>query len=150
MCRPLLIIVPVGVVLVWITIDDLRRFKIRNVWIMFLAVGFLIKCGADQRADVLLAHGLFATLGLAALACLFAFGLMGGGDAKLLGAALLWVGPEGCLVYALLLLPCATIYVLGARFAGWPARRRAGGLEIPFGPSIAMAWLAFLAIAAWL
>lgn len=140
----------VGLLLIWIMVDDLRRYRIRNRWVGCLILAFVLACGMADRFDLLVSHGFFATAGFAVLACLFSVGLMGGGDAKLLAAALLWTGPEGCLLYSILLLPCAIVYVLGARFAGWPARRKAQGLEIPFGPSIAVAWLAFMVLAVWL
>lgn len=140
----------VAAVLVWIIVEDLRRFRIRNVAVAGLVLLFGLDCLVGSRTALLLPHVVFAAACFAALAVMFALGAIGGGDAKLLTAALLWVGPGGCLVYALLLLPCTAVYVLGARFARWPARRRGSGLVIPFGPSIAVSWLAFMLLLFWL
>lgn len=140
----------VAAVLVWIMVEDLRRFRIRNIAVAALALLFGLDCLAGGRMALLLPHAAFAAACFAGLAVVFAMGAIGGGDAKLLTAALLWVGPEGCLVYALLLLPCTVIYVFGARFAHWPARWRGSGLVIPFGPSIAASWLAFMLLLFWL
>lgn len=144
--------IPAAVValLVWIIVEDLRLFRIRNIAVAGLVLLFGLDCLAGGRTALLLPHAIFAAVCFAGLAVVFALGAIGGGDAKLLTAALLWVGPEGCLVYALLLLSCTAIYVLGARFASWPARRRRSGLVIPFGPSIAASWLAFIPLLFWL
>lgn len=135
-------------VLTWVVVEDLRRFRIRNVVVLVLVVCFVVECLVDGRLALLLPHIVFAAIGLALLMAAFAFGLIGGGDAKLLSAALLWTGPEGSVLFAFALFVLTLAYSLGARFGGWPARRMNGRLRIPFGPSIAAAWIAVIAFQA--
>lgn len=131
--------------LAWVIVEDLRRFRIRNGIVLLLVAGFVLACLERDRTDLLVPHALFALVGLLLLVAAFAAGMVGGGDAKLLAAALLWVGPENCLAYALLLLPCALAYAGGAALGLLPARRVGGRLQIPFGPSLAAAWIGVIA-----
>lgn len=140
----------VGVVLVLVTIEDLRRFRIRNGLVIVLVLAFVLACAWHDRLHLLLAHLLFALAGLVLLFAAFTRGVIGGGDAKLLTAALFWIGPEGALVYSIALAACALAYVLAAKLGLAPSRRTRGRTEIPFGPSIAVAWIAFLALTAHL
>lgn len=140
----------VGAILVFVAIEDMRRFRIRNVLVIVLVLAFLLACAWHDRLHLVLPHGLFALAGFALLFAAFTMGLIGGGDAKLLAAALLWIGPEGALVYSIVFAACALAYVLAARLGLAPSRRVRGRTEIPFGPSIAVAWIAFLALSATL
>ncbi len=124
----------------------MRRFRIRNVAVLALVAAFGLDCVLGGTTGRLLPHGLFAAVGLLLLGAAFALGMMGGGDAKLLMAALLWFGPEGSLPFAVVLFASTLGYGLGA-WLGWlPSRLRAGRMVIPFGPSIATAWIAILAL----
>ena len=140
----------VGAVLVFVAIEDMRRFRIRNGLVVVLVLAFVLACAWHGRLHLVLPHLLFALAGLALLYAAFTMGAIGGGDAKLLTAALLWIGPEGALVYSIALAACALAYVLAARLGLAPSRRAGRRTEIPFGPSIALAWIAFLAFTAHL
>ena len=131
----------VSLLLCWVVFEDLRHFRIRNTVVLALAASFVIDLAVRGRLAVLLPHGLFALFGFVILSALFALRAIGGGDVKLLSAALLWVGPEGCTLFAALLLACTAIYVIGNWVGLLPARRRAGRTMIPYGPSIAAAWV---------
>ena len=133
-------------VLAWVVVEDLRRFRIRNAAVGLLGVGFVAHCVERGTVGLLPSHGAFAGLALALLALAFFRGMIGGGDAKLLTVALLWVGPEGALVFAVILFVLTLATVAGAGLGLIPSRRGARGTKIPFGPSIAGAWAVVIAL----
>ena len=138
---PATIDLAVAAVLVWVAVEDLRRFRIPNRAVAILAAGFVGLCLAAGRTGLLGAHGVFALICLALMLAAFAARMIGGGDAKLLTVALLWLGPENALVFALLLMSAVLLYAGGARLGLLPARRVGARMRIPFGPCIAASWL---------
>ena len=138
--------VAVAGLLLRIAWEDIRRFRIANRLVLALALLFPAACLVQGRADLLVPHGVFALAALGVLFAGFAAGICGGGDAKLLAAALLWIGPGGTLVFAALLLPAVVAYALGAWLGPLPARRQGGRLRIPLGPCIAAAWIGVIAL----
>lgn len=125
--------------LVLIAVEDLARFRIRNsrvaiVCLLFLAQATLI--GPVAWAQ-LAGHLLLAVALLIPMAGAFAARLVGAGDAKLMAAAGLWVGPEGAILFALALLVLAVASCAGARFRLIPTKSSDARRKIPFGPSIA-------------
>ena len=137
-------------ILVWVAIEDLRRFRIPNVAILLLVGCFLLACLAQGREGLLLPHLAFGAAALALLFGAFVLGMIGGGDAKLLAVALLWVGPEGAFVFAVSLLILVVVYAAGSRVGLLPARRHGRRTMIPYGPSIAGAWIVVMALVALL
>lgn len=137
----------VAALLVWIAWEDSLRFRIPNRAVLALAVAFPVAAVVEGQVGHLLPHALFALSALAVLLGAFVAGICGGGDAKLLATALLWIGPEGTLVFAILLLGAVLIYAAGAFCKLLPARRRLGRLRIPLGPCIAFAWAGVIALA---
>lgn len=131
----------IAAILIWVASEDLLRFRIPNSAVAILAVGFICVCFAEGLTGLLVAHGVFALGGLALLFGAFTARMIGGGDAKLLTVALLWLGPESALVFAVLLLFAVLLYAAGARLRRLPARRVGARTRIPFGPCIATAWL---------
>lgn len=136
----------VAVMLVLIAREDGRRFRIPNALVLALVLACPIAFQIQGRFNLLLPHGLFALAALAVLFLGFAAGICGGGDAKLLATALFWIGPEGTLVFALLLLPAVVVYAAAARFGVLPARRDGRRLRIPLAPSIAVAWIGVIGL----
>lgn len=134
------------VLLIWIAREDLRRFRIPNRLVLALAAGFAPACLALGRSDLLLPHALLALAALIVLVGMFAAGLVGAGDAKLLAAALLWIGPDGTTVFAALLLVAVLGYIAGAYLRLLPAQRTCGGVRIPLAPCIAAAWIGLIAL----
>jgi prepilin peptidase CpaA len=132
--------------LVWIAREDSLRFRIPNRLVLALALACPAAFLLQGRADLLVPHGLFALAALAVLFGGFAAGICGGGDVKLLATALLWIGPEGTFVFAVLLLPAVVAYALGARLRLLPARRDGRRLRIPLGPCIALAWIGVIGL----
>lgn len=129
----------------WVAIEDARHYRIRNAAIVVLASAV---CAAylAGRPGALVPLGVFIIAGFAALAVAFARGWIGGGDAKLLTVALAFAGPSSAAPFAILLLVCVGLYALGAKVGALPARSVEGRREIPFGPSIAAAWMGLMAL----
>jgi len=127
--------------LVFVAVEDARRFRIRNGAILVLVGLFGLAVwlsGTDQDA---IWHGVFATLVLVLMFGAFALGLVGAGDAKLMSVACLWIGPENALLFAMALLCLTGLYGVGAKLRVLPARLDGHRVKIPFGPSIALAWI---------
>ena len=88
-------------VLLWVVVEDVLYRRIRNLWVLVLlclwlgGVSLAVIQGASHRLD-LLAEAAWALPGAAAVLSvgivLFRFGLVGGGDVKLMAALSLWVG----------------------------------------------------------
>lgn len=147
---PLLFALVFPACLVWAAISDIRSMTIPNRLTLGLSVAFL--------PVALLCHlsftqfGLHVGLGLAGLAfgvILFAFKLMGGGDAKLIAATCLWLGMHGTiamLIYTALAGGVLTLGLLGARKApiaavtgalpSWVNRHLDPKGDIPYGVAI--------------
>lgn len=89
-----LVLLPYPLALTWAMCSDLTRLRIPNAVTLVLVGGFLI--AAPVHGLGLEEMALQIGFGLAALAIgivLFAFGAIGGGDAKLLAGTVLWVAP---------------------------------------------------------
>jgi len=132
-------------ILVRVAAEDMRGFRIRNVWVAALIGLFLAASGLGLRPDAVW-HALFAGVALAAMLAAFALRWVGAGDAKLIVAACLWVGPALSPVFAVALLATTLVYAAGAALAFLPSRRSGGRTAIPFGPSIAAAWILALIV----
>lgn len=135
--------------LVWAAKTDIQSMTISNrlnavLAGAFVPVALLVGLGWEQ-------WGIHLGLGLAGLVLgmiLFAFRLMGGGDAKLIAAASLWLGLDGflaLLIYTALAGGVLTLTLMGARklyghYAGLlPAslgRHLVPNGDIPYGVAI--------------
>lgn len=130
---------------------DVTTMKIPN-WISialaaaFVPVALAVQLPWDQIAISL-------GIGFAALVigiALFAFRILGGGDAKLLAAALLWVGTSGAFVFVMataLAGGALSLFLLAARkwwplvpwtAPAWVARLMEPKGDIPYGVAIAV------------
>jgi prepilin peptidase CpaA len=130
--------------------SDLRSFSIPNRLVLILLAGFapaalLNSYGATEWLD----HIGVALILFAAGAGLFAMGLWGGGDAKLLSAVGLWLGWQPLPRFLLVMsMTGGLLALLALAMRAVPAGRRhylAAG-QIPYGVAIAAAgldaWLA--------
>ena len=88
----IVVLLPYPVALTWAMCSDLVSYRIPNAIPIVLLVGFLLAAIVmPARLDVVM---LQLGLGVAALVVgmiIFHFGLIGGGDAKLLAAAVPWI-----------------------------------------------------------
>lgn len=135
-------------ILLYIIIDDLRNYKIRNQAIGALIGLFILQTvmDGDYRASglqILIALSLFLILLIP-----YSRGLLGGGDVKLLGAAFLWLGESERMVFAVLFYFLTLIYILAVKCGLAPSRGKTAVI-IPFAPSIAGAWLLTLTASAF-
>lgn len=127
--------------LAFISFDDLRHYRIRNEAILALLLIFGAFCLLGGGLPVLVSHGAFALLMSIVMLGAYARGIIGGGDAKLLMAAFLWIGPEPSVLFALALLGFAVLYAVGTKLGLLPFRLVEGRTKVPFGPCIAAAWI---------
>lgn len=136
---------------------DLASFTIPNFLQAALLAGFAIFAVATQMPLTALGwHLLAATIGLAAGFTLFAFGLMGGGDAKLIACVALWFGIPDLLSFALLASVfggALTLVILGFRQVplpgllakqAWLMRLHDQKSGIPYGVALASGAFAVL------
>ena len=133
---------------------DLFTFTVPNRIAIALVAGFLVL--APMVGFGWPEIGLHALIGLGALAlgfAFFAFGWIGGGDAKLFAATALWLGPEQLLAFSLIasliggLLTLSILYMraipLPAVLIGqdWLARLHDNKEGVPYGIALAAAGL---------
>jgi len=134
--------------------SDLVRYEIPNVLCLVLVAAFLPFASVLSLAVA--ASHLSAALSILVLTALcFAFGLMGGGDAKLLAAAALWMGWQNLLPFILLttlvgaclgmlLLVLRRLLPRAAQAGGWYSRLLSPREGVPYGVAISAAALALL------
>ena len=142
---------------------------VSNILIVLLAAGLAAACAFDWRSRTIpnwlnasiallalpfwwasglaLWPGVAAELAIAAallgvFTFAFQFGLMGGGDVKMLAALALWL-PPGAVLQLLVVMSLAGGVLTVAMLIPHRIARKAGQLEIPYGIAIAFAgfWL---------
>jgi prepilin peptidase CpaA len=134
--------------------SDLFTMKVPNRIAIGLVVGFLLLAPMIGMGwtDI----GIHVAAAAAALLigfCLFAFGWIGGGDAKLFAATCLWLGPEMLLTYGVItaLIGGALTFVLlvlrgvplpaALTSQGWIVRLHNTKEGVPYGIALAAAGL---------
>ena len=134
--------------------SDLVRYEIPNALSVALVAAFLPF--ASALALPVAAEHLLAALSVLVLTTLcFAFGLMGGGDAKLLAAAALWMGWHNLLPFILLttlagaclgmaLLALRRVLPSASESGRWYSRLLRPREGVPYGVAISGAALALL------
>jgi prepilin peptidase CpaA len=130
--------------LVAASVEDLRSRTIANglnIAIALLAIPFWWSTGLALWPDVAIQVGV-ATLVFALFAAAFAFGAMGGGDVKLLGAVALWL-PAPAVPALIVIMSLAGGALTLAMYIRHRLARREGRLEIPYGVAISFGalWL---------
>ncbi|HYI63761.1 MAG TPA: prepilin peptidase [Allosphingosinicella sp.] len=110
-----------------------------NLAIALLAIPFWWSVGLALWPDAAIQIGV-ASLVFGLFAIAFAFGAMGGGDVKLIGALALWL-PFKAVVVLIFLMSIAGGALTLAMFLRHKLARRTGQLEIPYGVAIAFGGL---------
>lgn len=131
-----------GALLIVAAITDLRSRIISNrlnLIIAALAPVWWIACGLPLWPGVA-AQLLVGLIVFALFAALFAAGMMGGGDVKLLGALALWL-PWQALLSLLVLMAVLGGLVTIVTVVDHKLRKKQGQPEIPYGVAIAVAGL---------
>ncbi len=148
----LLMVFPVA--MAFAAANDLFTMKIPNrISVVLVGCFFLAALAAGLSLETIGYHILTAAAVLAATFALFAFGKLGGGDAKLMATGALWMGPP------LIILFLAHLAVFGGLLAllilfyrkflpahslplpGWAQRLHVSGTGIPYGIAIAASGL---------
>ena len=132
-------------VLFYVAFADLQNYKIKNELVLLLAALYFIYVFTTGTWSEALSHvGVASLIFLVMLVC-YSYGLLGGGDVKLLTVAFLWVGKDCALLFAVVMLAITGVHaglvylgVLGAQTIN--GRRRiayapaiAGALVVVFG-----------------
>jgi prepilin peptidase CpaA len=149
--------------MIYAALTDLTSYRIENGLVLALLVLYpLLAPWAGFSAMAMGWSALMATAVLVAGFAFFAFGWIGGGDAKLVAATVLWLGSDhisAYLVYAALFGGVLTLALLQFRALvlppvllkqSWIARLYGGGSGVPYGVALAMAGLAVLPQSAWM
>lgn len=110
-----------------------------NLAIALLAIPFWWSVGLALWPDAAIQIGV-ASLVFGLFAIAFAFGAMGGGDVKLIGALALWLPFQAVIVLLFIMSIAGGALTLGM-FLRHKLARRAGQLEIPYGVAIAFGGL---------
>lgn len=150
-------------ILVMLAWRDLVSRRLPNHWVGAYAALFLPYAWASGMGWQQLGWHFGLALAVAvAASVLFAFRVMGGGDVKLWGALMLWVGPQGALAAVVIATLCgAFLGILGLLATlVLKCRRKPRGAQVfrmlsaargvPYGAGLAMAGLANLWVAALL
>lgn len=149
----LLMVFPVA--MAFAAANDLFTMRIPNeISLVLIAAFFVVAVWIGMPAQTV---GLHVGIGFATVVAtfmLFSFKMFGGGDAKLMAAGALWMGPEQILPFifyvtilggalSLLILFYRKLIPAGAMgLPGWAMRLHERGSGIPYGIAIAAAALA--------
>lgn len=149
------------VAMLWAMASDAARFEIPNRIPLALAALYPVwALLAGAPAPAFLWHALAGAAVLVAGALLFFARVLGGGDAKLIAAAALWVGPAGLPRFLLATALLGGVLALGlvlfrllpepawASEGGWLRRLHRRRREAPYAIAIGGAGLAWYAAAA--
>ncbi len=135
-----ILLVALGLLLVSAGIEDARKREIanwKNATIACLAPLWWIATGLSPWPDMALLL-LSGVVVFALFALAFHFGMMGGGDVKMLGALALWL-PLQPLVWLLILMSLIGGVLTIIKMIEHRWRKSESPLEIPYGVAIAIA-----------
>jgi prepilin peptidase CpaA len=136
------------ILLIWAAISDLRSRIIPNA-IPLLAIVLFPLGALLGLVPAWPMHLLIFALSFALSLGLFAFGIMGGGDAKLIPAMALWAGPSGLFLFVLIMALAGGILAL-IMIIRQKSRRNPDSTPssiqdgVPYGVAIACGGIAFL------
>lgn len=149
MISPLIVTLVFAVPLLIAAYTDFWSMKIPNIVSLAMAAGFLLTLPLTwQGLPVLGEHLMVATIFFAAGFSMFAFGWLGGGDAKLMAAISLWFGWGDALPFILattlfgaalgiLLMFGGPIAPVRLRTSALGMRLFQGGKDMPYGLALA-------------
>jgi prepilin peptidase CpaA len=144
-------------------LKDMTTMTISNRLVLLLVGAYLVLAPAAGISVEAITFSMLAAAAVLAITfVLFAFGWIGGGDAKLAAVAVLWLGSGLTLDYVLYASICGTFLTLAllqyrrmalpALLDGleWPRRLHARDAGVPYGVALAMAALLLLPESHWL
>jgi prepilin peptidase CpaA len=147
----------------WAGVMDVATMKIKNELVLFLLAtyaAFAPLTGMDLT--IIGWNALLASAVLVTMFTFFSFGWIGGGDAKLVSVAALWIGPQhifSFLVYTAVIGGALTLLVLQFRMVRlpadwqereWLARLHQPQCGVPYGVAIAAGALAVFPGTPWI
>jgi len=138
----LILLAVLGLLLVSAGIEDARKREIanwKNAAIALLAVPWWIANGLSLWPDIVIQIGIALAV-FALFAAAFHFGMMGGGDVKMIGALALWF-PFQPLVTMLIIMSLAGGAITLLMLIDKWLRRQTAQPEVPYGIAIAIAAL---------
>lgn len=137
-----ILLVILGLILVSAGIEDARKREIadwKNAAIALLAVPWWIAIGLPLWPDIAIQIGIAAIV-FALFAAAFHFGMMGGGDVKMIGALALWFPFQPLLTMLIIMSLAGGAITLLMLIDKW-LRRQSAQPEVPYGIAIAIAAL---------
>ena len=137
-----ILLVVLGLILVSAGIEDARTREIanwKNAAIALLAVPWWIAGGLSLWPGIAIQIGVALTV-FAVFAAAFHFGMMGGGDVKMIGALALWFPFQPLLTMLIIMSLAGGVITLLMLVDKW-LRKRSEQPEIPYGIAIAIAGL---------
>ena len=142
--------------------NDLFTMKIPNkISLVLIASFFAAALAIHMPFETLATHVGIAAGVLTATFLLFSFNMLGGGDAKLMAAGALWMGPQQIFEYLAYLTifggVLAVVILFYRKFIpagalplpGWAVRLHENGSGIPYGIAIAAAGLLLYPSTPW-
>ena len=135
----LLINLALASLLIYISIDDILNFRIKNEAILILIFLTILKLFILGYSQELVTHLLYATLIFLAILLIYCLGIFGGGDAKLLGVIFFIIEKKLWLNFYLDLMVITLFYSLCAYLNLIPSRKSENGHKMPYGPCICAA-----------
>ncbi|WP_447728526.1 A24 family peptidase [Sphingomonas koreensis] len=137
-----ILLVVLGLILVSAGIEDARKREIanwKNAAIALLAAPWWVANGLQLWPDIAIQIGVALAV-FALFAAAFHFGMMGGGDVKMIGALALWF-PFQPLVTMLIIMSLAGGAITLLMLIDKWLRRQTAQPEVPYGIAIAIAAL---------
>jgi len=137
-----ILLVVLGLILVSAGIEDARKREIanwKNAAIALLALPWWIASGLPLWPDIAIQIGI-ALIVFAVFAAAFHFGMMGGGDVKMIGALALWFPFQPLLTMLIIMSLAGGAITLLMLIDKW-VRRQSAQPEVPYGIAIAIAAL---------
>jgi prepilin peptidase CpaA len=132
-----LIITISSCVLLFVTFDDIQNYRIKNEHVLLLAVLYFIYVFITGTWGDVPYHLGIATLIFIVLLVCYNYGMLGGGDVKLLTVAFLWTGKDCALLFAIVMLAITGVHA-GLVYLGLlRAQTVKGRQRIPYAPAIA-------------
>lgn len=138
----LILLAVLGLLLVSAGIEDARKREIanwKNAAIALLALPWWIANGLSFWPDIVIQIGIALAV-FALFAAAFHFGMMGGGDVKMIGALALWFPFQPLLTMLIIMSLAGGAITLLMLIDKW-LRRQTAQPEVPYGIAIAIAAL---------
>jgi prepilin peptidase CpaA len=135
-----------ALMLAWFAVRDIKLFKVRNEFVVLLAVLYFVYAIASGEWAALRLHVAFAILTLGGMLYLYMHEQIGGGDMKLISVASLWTGPLWAIPFAVLVTVFIALHYLAANMKWITAEKIGSTFRIPLSPSVAVALIALLVV----